>query len=159
MAAKKSVYVEVSTSKYDVDAVMKAAVKDYDFEREKNKDYSLMSEDKQVSSIADFTSRIWQVHPFREGNTRTTAVFMIKYLSSKGFDINNDLFKEYSKYFRNALVLSNFDDMKAKISSNFQYLNNFYKKLLIDNSIKLEEIINPYEKEQKITKNNIRKNR
>ena len=29
MAAKKSVYVEVSTSKYDVDAVMKAAVKDY----------------------------------------------------------------------------------------------------------------------------------
>lgn len=117
---------------------------EYDFEREKRKNYAAMTSDKLVQNIADFTSRIWQVHPFREGNTRTTAVFMIQYLQNKGFAVNNDLFREHSKYFRNALVLSNFDDIKAKISPTFQYLNSFFEKLLVDDQIQLQEIVNPY---------------
>ena len=74
----------------------------YDFEEEKSKDYTKLSQEQQVQRIAKFTSAIWQTHPFREGNTRTTAVFIEKYLRTKGYDVNNELFKENSIYFRNA---------------------------------------------------------
>jgi hypothetical protein len=40
-----------------------------------------------------------------EGNTRTTAIFLIKYLRTFGFEVNNKLFEQYSWYFRNALVI------------------------------------------------------
>ena len=86
----------------------------------------------------DFTSSIWQVHPFCEGNTRTTAVFIIKYLRSLGYNVNNDLFKENSLYFRNALVLSNYSDVSRNIRPDFKYLESFFEKLLIDSKVELE---------------------
>ncbi len=39
-----------------------------------------------------FTSDIWKIHPFCEGNTRATAVFIIKYLKTLGFHVSNDVF-------------------------------------------------------------------
>lgn len=110
----------------------------YDFEEEKNINYLNLLPDEQVKRISKFTSAIWQVHPFAEGNTRTTAVFIEKYLRTKGFNVNNDLFKEHSLYFRNALVLSNYSDINLKISSDFKYLNSFFTKLLIN---KDEELV------------------
>ena len=82
----------------------------YDFEEESKKSAKV-----SISRLARFTSSIWQVHPFCEGNTRTTAVFIIKYLRSLGYNVNNDLFKENSLYFRNALVLSNYSDVSRNI--------------------------------------------
>lgn len=70
----------------------------YDFNEEKEFNYSNLSKEEIVKHIAKFTSRIWEVHPFGEGNTRTTAVLIVKYLKSLGFDVNNDLFKENSIY-------------------------------------------------------------
>ncbi len=103
---------------------------EYDFSKEKKKNYTLLNNDEKALSLAQFISNIWQIHPFREGNTRTIAVFTIKYLNSMGFSFNNDIFKEHSKYFRNALVLANYSDMKNNISENFSYLEDFFKKLL-----------------------------
>lgn len=111
---------------------------EYDFEKEKKNDYSKMNNDELIKKISNFVSNIWQIHPFREGNTRTIAVFTIKYLNSIGFEVNNDIFKEYSKYFRNALVLSNYADKDKSI--DVLYLESFFKKLLIDKNLELKEI-------------------
>lgn len=104
----------------------------YDFGEEENIDYTKLSPEGQVKRISKFTSAIWQVHPFAEGNTRTTAVFIEKYLRTKGYKVNNDLFKENSLFFRNALVVSNFSDITLKISPDFKYLHSFFTKLLIN---------------------------
>lgn len=121
----------------------------YDFEEEKNTDYTKLSPEKQVERISKFTSAIWQVHPFAEGNTRTTAVFIEKYLRTKGYDVNNDLFKENSVFFRNALVISNFSDINLRISPDFKYLHSFFSKLLINHD---EELISLKFFEKKIKK-------
>ncbi|TEX99678.1 Fic family protein [Campylobacter sp. US33a] len=112
---------------------------EYDFEKEKKNDYSKISDDEFIKKISSFVSNIWQIHPFREGNTRTIAVFTIKYLNSIGFEINNDIFKENSKYFRNALVLSNYSDKYRNI--DISYLESFFKKLLIDKNLSLKPIV------------------
>lgn len=122
---------------------------EYDFDRESKKDYSKMSINEQISNISKFVSNIWQVHPFREGNTRTTAIFTIKYLNQKGFDVNNELFKENAKYFRNALVLANYSDLKVGFGEDRTYLESFFTKLIVDKNFKLKELKNPYEIKEK----------
>lgn len=106
----------------------------YDFDEEENIDYTKLSLEGQVKRISKFTSAIWQVHPFAEGNTRTTAVFIEKYLRTKGYKVNNELFKENSLFFRNALVISNFSDITFKISPDFKYLHSFFTKLLVNSN-------------------------
>ena len=110
---------------------------EYDFDMEKTQKYSLMSAKQIVNRLCKFSSSIWQVHPFGEGNTRTTAVFMELYLNSIGFNVNNDMFKEYSKYYRNALVRSNYADYGKKIDVDFSFLEKFYTNLLFDGKFKL----------------------
>ena len=121
----------------------------YDFGEEENIDYTKLSSEGQVKRISKFTSAIWQVHPFVEGNTRTTAVFIEKYLRTKGYEVNNDLFKENSLFFRNALVISNFSDINLGISPDFKYLHSFFSKLLIN---KRQELINLEEFKEKVNK-------
>ena len=121
----------------------------YDFGEEENIDYTKLSSEGQVKRISKFTSAIWQVHPFVEGNTRTTAVFIEKYLRTKGYKVNNDLFKENSLFFRSALVISNFSDINLGISPDFKYLHSFFSKLLIN---KTQELINLEEFKEKVNK-------
>ena len=104
---------------------------DYDISLEKDKDYSSMSIVELINSITDFTSRIWQVHPFREGNTRTVALFIEKYLVSLGYDADNSSFKEKSVYFRNALVRSNYFNNYLSVKEDKSYLIKFYENLLL----------------------------
>ena len=103
---------------------------DINIQREKEFDYSKLNKDELIKHIAKFTSSIWQVHPFGEGNTRTTAVFIEKYLNNMGFNINNDMFKEHSLYFRNALVRSNYGNIPRGIYPTFDYLIMFFENLL-----------------------------
>jgi fido (protein-threonine AMPylation protein) len=103
---------------------------EYDFESEKSKSYGGLTEEKMIKRIASFTSSIWQAHPFMEGNTRTTAVFMECYLNNMGFSVDNTMFKDFSQYYRNALVRANFADYKNGITETNQYIENFYKNLL-----------------------------
>ena len=103
---------------------------DINIQREKEFDYSKLNKDELIKHIAKFTSSIWQVHPFGEGNTRTTAVFIEKYLNNMGFNVNNDMFKEHSLYFRNALVRSNYGNIPRGIYPTFDYLVMFFENLL-----------------------------
>jgi len=102
---------------------------DYDISLEKNKDYKVMNMVDIINNITDFSSRIWQVHPFREGNTRTTALFIEKYLIFLGIKVDNTMFKEKSVYFRNALVRSNYFNNEEELK---EYLSN---KLYDNNEI------------------------
>ena len=103
---------------------------DYDFKEEKSFDYSKLNNDELINHIAKFTSSIWQVHPFGEENTRTTAVFIEKYLNSMGFNVNNEMFKNNSVYFRNALIRSNYGNIPKGIYPTFNYLRMFFENLL-----------------------------
>lgn len=104
---------------------------EYDLEQEKQFVYKNLSSDNVIEHIAKFVSGIWQIHPFGEGNTRTTAIFTIKYLRSIGFTVNNDLFADNSWYFRNALVRANYRNVQKSIEPNITYLIKFFRNLLM----------------------------
>lgn len=105
---------------------------DYDFKIEKDFSYEGLSTTELIKRIARFTSGIWQIHPFCEGNTRTTAVFIIKYLKTFGFKVGNDIFGKNSWYFRNALVRSNYNDVQNGIHETTSYLERFFENLLLN---------------------------
>lgn len=104
---------------------------DYDFEREREFNYSGLSMGEIVRHLAFFVSRLWQIHAFGEGNTRTTAVFTIKYLRSMGFKVGNDIFAKNSWYFRNALVRANYKNVRKRILQEPEYLEKFFRNLLM----------------------------
>ena len=104
---------------------------EYDISLEKEKKYEEMNIVEVINNITKFSSSIWQVHPFREGNTRTTALFIEKYLISLGYKVDNSLFKDKSVYFRNALVRSNYFNNYLNIKEDSSYLVKFYENLLL----------------------------
>ena len=105
---------------------------DYDLNLEKNFSYSGLSTDDVIKHIARFISNLWQIHIFGEGNTRTTAVFLIKYLSKLGFNVTNDIFAKNSWYFRNALVRANYNNRTKNVTETTYYLELFLRNLLLD---------------------------
>ena len=111
---------------------------DYDFAREKEYDYQQHGTAEAVSHIAQFISDLWQIHPFGEGNTRTTAVFTIKYLRTFGFDISNETFADYSWYFRNALVRANYNNIPKGIFATTQFLEAFFRNLILNEQHELK---------------------
>ena len=104
---------------------------DYDIEQERLFSYKGISSDQMVEHIVRFVSGLWQIHPFCEGNTRTTAVFAILYLRSIGFNVNNELFARHSWYFRNALVRANYKNAILGIDYTPVYLERFFRNLLL----------------------------
>lgn len=108
------------------------ATLDYDFLQEKNFSYEGLSIEESVRHIAKFTSSIWQIHPFGEGNTRSTAVFIIKYLKSFGFAVSNETFAEDSWYFRNALVRANYNDLQNGTHATTEFFELFFENLLMN---------------------------
>ena len=115
----------------------------HDFEKERQFDYRGITLLQAVRHIAAFVSDLWQIHAFGEGNTRTTAVFAIKYLRAFGFDVNNDLFARHSWYFRNALVRANYNDLKNNVHATKEYLERFFGNLLLgeNNVLKNRELL------------------
>ena len=110
----------------------------YDFEKEKEFSYKDLSLEDSIKHLCRFTSDIWQVHPFCEGNTRTTAVFIIKYLGTFGFNINDDVFAEHSWYFRNSLVRANYKNFEMNIFEDISFLEKFFYNLLTNANFELK---------------------
>lgn len=125
---------------------------EYDIKQEREFEYKGLSTDEMIEHICHFVSLLWQNHPFREGNTRTTAVFIIKYLRSCGFNVNNDLFADNSWYFRNALVRANYRNMAKGIDPDVSFLKLFFRNLLLGEHNELKNrymLINPPEEWKK----------
>lgn len=106
--------------------------------KEKKFQYNGLSTNEIIKHLSEFISRLWQIHVFEEGNTRTTAVFFIKYLRTLGFDVTNDIFAANSWYFRNALVRANYRNLKKEIYSTFEFVELFLRNLLLDESTLLK---------------------
>lgn len=120
----------------------------YDLEQERQFDYSGLNQEQVVEHLVNFVAGLWQIHPFREGNTRATAIFTIKYLRSQGFEVNNELFAEHSWYFRNALVRANYRNLKKGINYELVFLVRFFRNLLMGENNTLKNrymMINPPE--------------
>lgn len=115
----------------------------YDFSQERMVNYASLDTDKAIEQLTKFISGVWQIHPFGEGNTRTTAVFTIKYLQSFGFEVKNDMFKDHSWYFRNALVRANYNNYPKGISATDEYLVRFFRNLLLgeENLLKNRDLL------------------
>lgn len=111
---------------------------EYDFRLEREFPYDVLPLTDAVKHLAKFTSGIWQIHPFCEGNTRATAVFVIKYMRSFGFRINNDAFENHSWYFRNALVRANYNDLQNGIHATTEFLERFFSNLLLGTNYELK---------------------
>ena len=111
---------------------------EYDFEQERNFDYSRLNAEEKIKHLARFIANIWQIHPFGEGNTRTTAVFTIKYLNSLGYKVSNEPFEKNSWYFRNSLVRANYTNMQNGIFMNTEFLEKFFKNLLLGENHELK---------------------
>ncbi len=128
---KKEWVLDGATVIYGSASELKATL-EYDFSVEKDFSYKNLSLNEIIHHLAVFVSRLWQIHIFAEGNTRTTAVFFIKYLRSLGFNATNDIFAENAWYFRNSLVRANYNDLKNGIHETTEYLELFLRNLLLD---------------------------
>ena len=104
---------------------------DYDIEQERGFSYKNISQDELITHVSRFVSGLWQIHAFGEGNTRTTAVFVIQYLRALGFEVSNDPFARHSWYFRNALVRANYKNAHKGIDYTPVYLEHFFRNLLL----------------------------
>ena len=116
---------------YGIASELKATL-EYDINQEKNFSYKGLSMNEIIHHLAVFISRLWQIHVFGEGNTRTTAVFFIKYLRTLGFSATNDTFAENAWYFRNALVRANYTNLQKGVYETTEYLELFLRNLLLD---------------------------
>ena len=131
ISQKKEWVLNGATILYGSASELRATL-DYDFAEEKKFSYKNLSMEEIIHHLAFFVSRLWQIHVFGEGNTRTTAVFFIKYLRTLGFDATNDIFAENAWYFRNALVRANYNDLKNGVHETTEYLELFLRNLLLD---------------------------
>ena len=111
---------------------------DFDIQQERDFDYKGLTEEQKIKHICHFVSGLWQIHPFCEGNTRTTAVFTIQYLRSIGYDVDNEIFALHSWYFRNALVRANYKNSKLGINYDSSFLEKFFQNLLLGTSYELK---------------------
>ena len=111
---------------------------EYALEQERQFDYTALNKDQTIEHLAKFVAGLWQIHPFREGNTRTTAVFTIKYLRSLGFFVNNELFERHSWYFRNALVRANYRNVLKGVNAEPLFLVRFFRNLLMGETNELK---------------------
>ena len=128
---KKEWVLDGATVLYGSASELRATL-DYDFSEEKKFRYKNLTIEEVIHHLAVFVSRLWQIHVFAEGNTRTTAVFFIKYLRTLGFEATNDIFAENAWFFRNALVRANYNDLKNGIYETTEYLELFLRNLLLD---------------------------
>ena len=130
----------------------------FDFSEEKKFSYASVSMDEVVRHFSRFISGVWQIHPFGEGNTRTTSVFAMKYLHTLGFEVDNDIFYENSYYFRNALVRANYSNIPKGIEETTEYLERFFRNALMgeENNLQsryllvggVERGLNPYKQRE-----------
>ena len=128
LSRKEWVLGENASVSYQQAVDLREAI-EYDLSREKEFDYSNRPMAEVIKHLSHFIADLWQIHPFREGNTRTTAVFLIKYLRSMGIPATNDMFKHHSWYFRNALVRASYKGLN--ISPTTEFVERFLRNVIL----------------------------
>ena len=127
---KKEWVLDGDTVIYGGATELRATLED-DLSQEKAYSYKWLTMTEVIRHLAGFISRLWQIHVFGEGNTRTTAVFFIQYLRTLGFAVTNDIFANHAWYFRNAMVRANYNNLKLGVHETTEYLELFLRNLLL----------------------------
>ena len=125
------------TVRYESADVIVATL-EYEFARERNFNYRGLSPQETISHFSRFIADVWQIHAFGEGNTRTTAIFAVKYLRSLGYSVENEIFSDNSYYFRNALVRANYTNIPRGVHPTLVYLERFFANLLLGENNELK---------------------
>ena len=110
-------------------------------------DWQSSSKKEMLAKIVRIISGIWQVHAFREGNTRTVCLFLYFFIKKYNLKFNVDFIGEHSKYFRNALVLASIGEY-----SEYEHL-----EMILSDAISIKKIIGAEEKYQTIKDYNLKK--
>lgn len=97
-----------------------------------------MNIDDFIAHLARFISNLWQIHVLCKGNTRTTAVFLIKYLRKFEYDVTNDIFANNAWYFRNALVRANYTNIEKGMFKTTKCFEMLLRNLIL-NEKRIEE--------------------
>ena len=105
------------------------------------------SKKELIHKIVVFIAKIWQVHAFREGNTRTICLFLYLFMKKFNLKLNMDFIGEHSKFFRNALVLA----------SNGEYSEYEHLELILSDAISIKKIVDGEKKYQTIKDYNLEK--
>lgn len=96
-----------------------------------------LSKNEMICKVVKIISAIWQVHSFREGNTRVVTLFLYYFLKKIGFKVNREFIDKHAKYFRNALVLASIGKY-----SEYNYLEEILKDSIsfkvIDNELNVK---------------------
>lgn len=103
---------------------------EYDFAEERGYRYPGAWGEDDVNHFADFISGIWQVHPFREGNTRTCATFSQIYLTKLGVPPDNEVYGTNGQWYRDALVRAAYVSPKDGIPQEKGFIRAFYKDVI-----------------------------
>ena len=101
----------------------------------------LLSQDWPQFSRQDFVRhltacfpKIWQVHPFREGNTRTLVMLMTFFVEHHGFYMDQELLAASSGYVRDSLVMASLDQF-----SEYEHLEQILLDAVCDEPILYDE--------------------
>jgi cell filamentation protein len=84
-----------------------------------NQKWKDISKEDFIHLFTRMIAKIWQIHPFREGNTRVISAFGLLFLKQKGFEFDVNVIAKNAKYFRNALVMASLNEY-----AEYNYLQN-----------------------------------
>jgi cell filamentation protein len=90
--------------------------------------------DGKAHKFTRLIAALWQVHPFREGNTRTVITFACEYAKQHGFPMDKSLLAEHPKYVRESLVMASIGEY-----SEYKYLERIFKDSIQREQMELEQ--------------------
>ncbi len=73
------------------------------------KNWSDMNHDEFVKAVTAEFPKLWQIHPFREGNTRTVVMMLTFFVEHYGYYMDQDLLASCAGYVRDAFVMASLD--------------------------------------------------
>ena len=109
-----------------------AAALDYDLSRERRFSYVGLDESETIRHLA---ANLWQIHAFREGNTRTTFLFLDRYLRGKGRTPDDRVPASHVRFLRDALVKAVYEDRRRGMAADSSDLERFFRAWLLGEAL------------------------
>ena len=98
-----------------------------------NQEWSAHSKETFVAVISRLFARLWQVHPFREGNTRAVVMMLTFFVEDQGYFMDQELLAECAGYVRDAFVMASFDQF-----SEYEHLEKILMDAVCEEPVKYE---------------------
>ncbi len=97
-------------------------------------DWQRMDKEQFVSALARRFPTIWQVHPFREGNTRTVVMMLTFFVEHYGYWLDQELMAACAGYVRDSFVMASLGGY-----SEFEYLEKILQDAVCEEPVGYDE--------------------